>query len=240
MADTRDRHRPDRPDGIRLGWLLAALASWNVVSNTVIPSAAYVPAGLAATAALLAVARRWGHTEAELGTEPTRARSGAVWGLAAALVVVVGLAALAAWPWSRRFFADATVTDVTIAGLLYQVALRIPVGTALLEEVAFRGVLFAQWRRIAPTRVAVVGTSVVFGLWHILPTLGRLRLNPAGGYAVNGIAGSGIVLAAVVTTGLAGAAFALLRLRSGSLVSPLVAHAVINGVAFTLGWIVAA
>jgi membrane protease YdiL (CAAX protease family) len=79
----------------------------------------------------------------------------------------------------------------------------------------------------------------LFGLWHILPTLGRLDLNPAGGYAVNGLAEVGLVALFVVATFVAGLGFVWLRVRAAGLVAPVLAHAAVNGSAFFVGWLVA-
>ncbi len=59
--------------------------------------------------------------------------------------------------------------------MAYQTLLRIPLGTALLEEVAFRGVLFGVWLETAGARRALIGSSVAFALWHIAPTVELLE-----------------------------------------------------------------
>jgi uncharacterized protein len=48
----------------------------------------------------------------------------------------------------------------------------IPIGTVLLEEVAFRGVLWGLLPTARGTAVATIGSSVLFSLWHVLPSLG--------------------------------------------------------------------
>jgi membrane protease YdiL (CAAX protease family) len=45
-----------------------------------------------------------------------------------------------------------------------------------------------------------------------------------------------LVLGAVLVTSVAGLAFCWLRLRSGSLVAPVLAHAATNGLALTVAW----
>ena len=66
-------------------------------------------------------------------------------------------------------------------GLAYQVAFRIPVGTVLWEEIAFRGVLQAALRRVMPEPAAIAVASGVFGVWHIRPTAAALRINGLAG-----------------------------------------------------------
>ena len=121
---------------------------------------------------------------------------------------------------------DERVAHLSGKGLAYQVLVRIPLGTALLEEVAFRGVLVGAW--IASGRPsAIAWSSLVFGLWHVGPTINLVRANRPGAstaVAVRTVAG------AVVFTTAAGALFAWLRLEYG-LLAPLAMHASVNGLA---------
>ena len=48
-------------------------------------------------------------------------------------------------------------------------ALRIPIGTTVFEELLFRSVLFALLVRLRDVCVAVIMSSIVFGLWHVAP-----------------------------------------------------------------------
>jgi membrane protease YdiL (CAAX protease family) len=59
-------------------------------------------------------------------------------------------------------------------------SIRFPLGTALYEEVAFRGVLGALWTRRSGERTARTVAAAAFGAWHILPTV-RLYPDMAGG-----------------------------------------------------------
>jgi membrane protease YdiL (CAAX protease family) len=222
----------------RVGLLVAVLAAWNLVINLVVPEGWYVPANLAMGAALVLLARRSGLKAAELGMERRALGPGLRFGLIAALVVTVLLLALASWPWVSRFFEDEPFAALGVGGILYQVLVRIPLGTALFEEVAFRGVLLGTMMRHGSTGNAVAVSSALFGLWHIVPTMVRLDQNPAGDYAINGLAHVGLVSLAVVATAMAGIVFCWLRLRSRSLAAPVVVHAVANGVAAWIAWVV--
>jgi hypothetical protein len=161
--------------------VVGLLAVWNLVVNLALPSVAYVPANALAAAGLLLIGRRRALSWAQLGVGRDRAGAGLRIGIAAGAAIAVVIGALVTWPWSRRFFEDGSLVGVGVAGMLYQVLVRIPLGTALFEEVAFRGVLLGAWRR-AGLRAAGAATSALFGLWHVVPTLGRLDLNAAGGY----------------------------------------------------------
>ena len=110
---------------------------------------------------------------------------------------------------------------------------RIPLETALAEEVIFRGVLLGLGLRSRSRIGAVVSSSIWFGLWHVYPTLGSLGRGGGGGVVGDqphhvGGATAGVVAA----TAGAGVLFAVLRLRSGSVAAPVIAHAALNMAAF--------
>jgi membrane protease YdiL (CAAX protease family) len=109
--------------------------------------------------------------------------------------------------------------------------------TAIPEEFAFRGVLLGSALKMwGPWRASLV-TSALFGLWHIAPTLHTMSDNRAvrglsatvGGQAL-------LVLGSIAVTFVAGLVFCWLRLRSRSLIAPIIAHAAINGLALTVAW----
>ena len=202
--------------------VVAVLAAWNPMVNRVIPPAWYVPANLAVAAGLVAVARLAGATPTELGLRRDRARAGLRLGLMAAGFVAAGILVGLAIPGIRPFFADERLAGVSAAGLAYQAVVRIPLGTVVLEEVAFRGVLLGLF---GPGRAGVAISSALFGLWHILPTLDALAANDLAGSAA---ARTAAVVGAVALTGVEGVIFCALRLRSGSLVAPAVVHVATN------------
>src|SRR4029450_13456394 len=105
------------------------------------------------------------------------------------------------------------------------------------EELAFRGVLLALLGRRHGVGVATVASSALFGLWHVAASLG-------GGAANATIAGAGgadapgttlRVMVTVLFTSLAGVVLCWLRLRSGSLLAPALAHWTVNGVGVLVG-----
>ncbi len=91
--------------------------------------------------------------------------------------VGAGWLLVAAVPATRPVLDDKRITGLDGRAVAYQAVVRIPVGTVLWEETAFRGVLQAALRRVLPEPAAIVVTAGVFGVWHIRPTLGALRAN---------------------------------------------------------------
>lgn len=213
------------------GATVGVLAARNV-SIPLLPTATYVPLNLAVGTGLVALARAAGTTWAELGLARRRLgpglRLGALVGGTAAAVMAVG----AALPLTQGFFEDERVQVGNGMGeLAYQTLVRIPLGTVLFEEVAFRGVLLALLRQRMSTRAAVLVDSALFGLWHIVPTLDTASTND-----VLGSAQLGAVVGAVVVTTLGGVVFCALRLRSGHLAAPVLLHLAFNVTGYALSW----
>ncbi len=191
-------------------------------------NALYVPLNVVAAVVLGAAARREQLTWEELGLDREHRSAGLRMGAAVALMVATVLVVGVAFPVFHSLFADERLADIGPGLVAYRALIRIPFGTALFEEFAFRGVLLAAWRRVASARTAVAGSSFVFGLWHIRPALDLINTNGAAmGGASRGLA----VATAVGATMLAGVFFAVLRLRSNSLWAPYVAHTAINSFA---------
>ncbi len=209
------------------GALIAVLAVWNNLVVTRLPGypGSYVVANVAAAAVVVAAARWAGLTWAELGLARRRLPAGLRWGGLCAALVAGGYAVAVAVPVLRPLLTDARVGDMDGAEIAYQVLLRIPLGTVLWEEVAFRGVLLAAGARVLSLPAATALSSAVFGVWHIRPTLSGLAANDlVGGPVATGVA----VAVACLGTAAAGVLLTGLRLRSGSLLAPALVHVATN------------
>jgi uncharacterized protein len=206
--------------------LAAGLAAWNnLVVHRLPARGSYVVANAAATATVLTAGRWAGLTPAELGLARRALPAGLRWGGPAGVVVTAGYAVALAVPALRPILVDARVAGRDGADLAYQALVRIPVGTVLWEEVAFRGVLLAVLRRLVPPPAAVGASSVLFGIWHVRPTLDRLAVDDlARGPVATGAA----VLLGCLGTAAAGVLLTALRLRSGSLLAPVLLHVATN------------
>lgn len=206
--------------------LSVALLAWNNVVHLLPGTAsAYVPLNAAATGVVVATARRCGLSWSDLGLRRDSMRSGARWGGAVAAAVAGAFLVVAVVPGLRGLLDDARVRRLDLVEVVYHALVRIPIGTVLLEEVAFRGALFGALVRVSDPRRAAVVSSVVFGLWHVRPTLGLLNANDI---APDAAARAGMVTAAVAFTAVGGLLFCLLRVRSGSTVAPILAHVATN------------
>lgn len=214
---------------------VAALALHNALGNEVVPDAAYVPTNVVTGAVLVGFALLAGASLSDLGLGRASASTGLQWGVAIAVVVAIGITVAAVLPFTRGLFHDERVAGIAGPELAYEALLRIPVGTALFEELAFRGVLLALLLRVTSTVPAVAVSSALFGLWHILPTISGLRANELA----EGVAATiGAVGGAVVVTAIGGALFCALRLHTGSLIGPVLAHTATNSFAIVAAFVV--
>ncbi|HEY9241324.1 MAG TPA: CPBP family intramembrane glutamic endopeptidase [Streptosporangiaceae bacterium] len=203
--------------------VIAVLAVVNVVDVRVAHAALVL--GPAGAAGLLALARWAGLSWAELGVGRGTWPRGGRWALAAIGIVAVVFAVGAALPLTRSAFRN-TRYDFGWGHAALTAFVLIPLGTVLFEEVAFRGVLWGLLRRRHGTVLATVVSSALFGLWHVLPSLGMAADDQAIGTAVGrGSSGQAVsVLGTVLFTALAGVVFCELRRRSGSLLAPAGLH----------------
>jgi len=187
-------------------------------------------------AVLALVAWTSGATRADLGLSRSDAGAGVRYGAGAVGIVLLVLALAAVIPATNGYLHDARA-QISGGRLLYEVGVSIVLLTAIPEEFAFRGVLLGSALRLwGPWRASLI-TSALFGLWHIEPTLHTMRDNRAVAGAAASTGGQVlVVLGAIAVTFVAGLAFCWLRLRSRSLIAPVMAHAATNGLALTVAW----
>lgn len=203
--------------------VVVVLAVVNVVD--VLVAHASLAVGPVCAALLLVIARAAGLSWRELGLGTGTWRRGLTWAGAEIAAVAVVLAAGAALPLTREAFRD-TRYRLGYGSALLTALVLIPVGTVLLEEVAFRGVLWGLLRRVRGTGTATAVSSLLFGLWHVLPSLGLATDNEAIGGAIGRGRSAQVltVLGTVLFTGLSGVVFCELRRRSGSILASAGLH----------------
>jgi membrane protease YdiL (CAAX protease family) len=227
-----------RPDGT--WWrthtvaVLGVLVVANVMTNRVLPEWTYVPWNLAIAVVIVLLAR---HEVSMVDMGFTRWRSGLAWG-GVLLALTTGVLLLAlAMPAFHQMYHDRRV-ESGVGTWIYQALIRIPLGTAVLEETAFRAVLPAVFvARHGLWRGCLIA-STWFGLWHVLPALHLSNLNPTlTGLLGSGTAGqvAGVVLGVVGTT-FAGLWWCWVRYRSGSVLATMIAHVATNSVAYTIAF----
>src|SRR5215213_11431217 len=221
------------PPGARLrkGWALGAalgVLAVGLVVDQAVPGT-HVVVGLGLVAGLVVVARVAGLTAADLGLARSTWPAGLRWGAAAAALVGTAYALAYVTGPVREALPDGE------GGLgwtaLWTVLVVIPLGTVLPEELAFRVLLLALLGRRYGQLAGSLLSSGLFGLWHVVPSLGGGTANTTMASVV-GADAAGTVVRVVITvvfTSLAGVVLCYLRLRSDSLLAPVLAHWTVNG-----------
>lgn len=210
------------------------------MANRILPQWAYVPWNLAVAVVLVVLAGWAGSGLVAIGLDIRNWHRPVALGLllvaTTAAIFTIGMLL----PATRDAFLDTRASNNNLPIMLYQVLVRIPLGTVVLEEIAFRGVLPALMGAAPAIRwrwVPVLVASALFGLWHILPSLGLTT----GNAAVADVLGAHqltATLLAVVSMTLAGIALcALARLGKGIKTTMLV-HWATNSLGFVAAWLI--
>ena len=186
----------------------------NLLTNLWAKDRWYVPANLATAGVLVALG----------GGVPVAGRP--LDGIAAGSMILAAGGLLAVAPATRPLLSDRRMEGVDARGTAWRALVRIPLGTVVLEEVAFRGVL--------PTLLSPLASCALFGLWHVLPAGRTLETNGLPRSAA-------ALLGAVAVTGLVGGVLWELRQATGGLLAPALVHAAANsGATVAAYWILRA
>jgi membrane protease YdiL (CAAX protease family) len=154
-----------------------------------------------------------------------RALSGSVAGAGLALAIALPAVALlrSGFPLGQPI-SYAPLAEVDDHALLLHLALFLPLGAVLPEELAFRGVLLGalvrRWGRLG----GAVGCAAAFALWHLGVAFATVADTPLHASPLFPLAIAG----ALVVVFAGGLAFAALRLRTGTLASTVAAHWAFN------------
>jgi membrane protease YdiL (CAAX protease family) len=232
-------HPSRRRLGLVFGTVLVVLAAVNIADKFGPPHTGLVAGPLVALVLLL-LSRRARLSWHDLGLSRRTLLPGLKYAVGAVLAVAVVYAAGVALPLTRPAFHDVRY-HLHLGAALLAAFIVVPLGTVLLEEVAFRGVLLGLVNRHRGAAWASVTSSFLFGLWHILPSLRLGQANLAVGAALGAGATGRVltVLAAVAFTALAGLVLCELRRRSGSLLASAALHWATNGLGLLVASVLA-
>lgn len=206
------------------------LAAYALVFQTVVylmlpPSSRvrWVPLYTAATGTAMVVLAIALFGPARLGLGPPRLPEAVLPAAAGVVASLLFAGALLAHPGWRRTLIDPRVAGMSGQETFFQIAVRIPLLTALVEEAVFRGVLHAALTALYPAETAFWAGAVLFGLWHVGPGLDRA--SSSGQTAARSALATLLTVAA--TTG-GGAVLLWLRLETGSIWASVAVHASVN------------
>ena len=232
---------PEQVDGLPwwpLAVVIAALIVINIVNNRVAPQTHYLMWAFVGSVVLLAIGLLDGNSFTDMGLGFSYIIPGLIWAGASVGLITVAYLVGSIFKKTREAFADERVGALSGSRLAFQALVEVPFGTVLLEEIAFRAVLFSMLARRFGVIPAIIISAVIFGLWHILPSIGTHEANPALGSVVGtGRRGNILaVIASVLTTAIAGVVFAGLRIVSGSVLAPMGFHWATNGLGYFFSW----
>lgn len=217
----------------------AAAVAVDLLALRLDPEAARLTVRYSGTAAAVALARAAGASWADLGLGRRELGAGLRAGALGAAAAAAGVAVVAAVPASRRLFADERAAAAAGGRGLAGALARITFAAVPPEELAYRSVLLGLRLRDGPPAPALAWSSALFGLSHIAPTLATMRHTVAHPHlAQHPLRQAAFVAGNVAVTGMAGAVFGWLRLRSGSVLAPLLVHVALNDSALLAGWAV--
>ncbi len=120
------------------------------------------------------------------------------------------------------------IQDLGLPGFLWRLGIELTIATALTEEVLFRGILQALFKRFLNTARALVSTNIVFALWHLAVNALTLQQNVVVlPFLPTALAQAVGYLGSVITVGIGGLILSILRERTNHLAGSMVAHWVV-------------
>ena len=147
---------------------------------------------------------------------------GDMWPWIGGAAVASGSVALVALvsPTVGRHLADRRIVEMSTPGFVTHTLVRIPIVTALCEEILFRGVAWSLLALIGGPSLAWWGSSLAFALGHVVVATQQARRE--------GHPSLRWVLTTLVMTGLAGALLGWLRLTTDAIWASVGVHATVN------------
>jgi membrane protease YdiL (CAAX protease family) len=152
--------------------------------------------------------------------------TGVAWAVGAVLLVALGYTVALALPFAHRAAAAPPSTRTA----MYAALVEVPFATVLLEEIAFRGVLWGLLAHDHGPWVATGLSSLLFGLWHVAGALEDGGVGRPGWLTGTWWGAVAWIAGTVLFTALAGVLFAEVRRRSGSVFAAMGLHWATNGI----------
>lgn len=224
---------PTRQTRLLILATIVVLSATNVTLYAVHSTLLQLTTAFVAGLVLLGIMQRAQLSLHEIGLSKKTAIHGAKYGAIGALAIItVELIAFLIVP---TLFKDQRY-DQSYTLAFRAVFILVPLRTILLEEFAFRGALLSLCLRVFSTKQAVILSSLLFGIWHILPSLTIASFTlPIVEVVAHKAVG---IVAIVLATTCAGIFFSWLRLKTRSLAAPMLVHWAINSTGIILAAII--
>lgn len=213
---------------------LVVLGVHNVVQNVLLNERGYVTGNLVVSGVLAEIGRSAGLGWADMGLGAGDVRKGLRFGGGVAGVGALCAASALSHPKTRMALRDDRALAESWDEMWYRTLIRFPLGTALFEELAFRGVLPGLFRASRRPWTAEAVSAAAFGLWHMIPTNRALSSNPLGREMSLSRRLAGIV-AGSAAAAVSGLGLSWMRRATGSLLAPWLAHSSFNILSYLAG-----
>ncbi len=122
----------------------------------------------------------------------------------------------------------------SLASTILSMFVMLPLTTVLLEEFAFRGLLLGYLLKSDSRARALLVSSTLFGLWHITSSF---YIDIDSFLFIQNPPQVIVSLVIVLVTGAAGWVFSILRLKTHSILVPIVAHWSFNALGMLFAWL---
>lgn len=206
--------------------LSLALIIYSTILSNLIPHRYYTLTNILIASGAILLAHVFGLSWQEMGFETENLLRNLAISLSLAILTFGILSLLARLPSAKRYLTGHAHKDHSFK---QELLLRLPFGTALSEEILFRAVLLGLMISYFNDSLAIVVAAIIFGLWHIAPTLANIKKqDELSNVTTQWARKHGAVLLNVVVTAAAGLALGQLRLWFGFVACWLV-HTAVNG-----------
>jgi membrane protease YdiL (CAAX protease family) len=210
--------------------LIALILLYGTVLAKLVPPKYHIFLNIFIAVIAILLGYGFGLSLSEMGIGAGYILKGILIALALSAIITLATLIIALIPFLRHFFLGEDLAHAKGPLIAFEAAIRIPFSTALVEEVLFRGVLLGLLLTHYPTIIAITYAAIVFGLWHIFPTIKSLEHNDAAASLVGDKKSRQTigVLGAVTVTTIAGLLFGYARVLANSIVAPWLIHWSIN------------
>lgn len=210
--------------------LVILILLYSTVLAKSVPAKYHLYLNISITAVAILLGLSFGLNLEQMGLAFNKILPGIFIALVAVIIIIISTSIVATIPLLRRFFLGDNLAQASGKLITYEATIRVPFGTALIEEVLFRGVLLGLLLQQNSLIVAIIISAVIFGLWHIFPTIAMLEDNKILARANKDLKKRkyGSIVGIVLITASAGLVFAWLRIIANSIVAPWLVHWSIN------------
>lgn len=116
----------------------------------------------------------------DLGLSLKNIKRGVFFGFVISLIIMIGYSIV--FMIQPNLFHDSRYHQ-NLWSAFFAVLILLPLKTVLLEELIFRGILPGILTKMYNPKVALYGSAILFGLWHIMPSL-HVRSFPVGNFRI--------------------------------------------------------